>query len=101
MAKAKETAASLAEYQSEDVDERGRKITKVDFGDQSEMPRVMFRYNKGSIKEDVPMKKVVAETLELRGVGKIVKGTAPERPTIESATAEAARIRKEKEEATR
>jgi hypothetical protein len=96
MPKQKESE-SLKEYQTEDIDERGRKIIKTDFGDQSEMPRVMVVYTKTPNMEPVPMKKIVAETLENRGEVKIVKGVAPARPTVAEAkeTAEAQRKARE------
>ena len=102
MAKKKfEEAPSLKEFQSEDVDAFGRKIMKTDFGDQSEMERVLFKYAKYPDREAQPMKRVIAETLEARGEGKIVAGKVPGRPTIEEAQATAAKIRKEKEDRER
>lgn len=92
---------SLKDYQKEDVDAFGRKIIKTDFGDQSEMERVMVVYTKYPDRAPQPMKKVIAETLEARGEVKIVKGTAPARPTIEEAQKTAEKLRKEAGERTR
>lgn len=92
---------SLKDYQKEDVDAFGRKIIKTDFGDQSEMERVLVVFKKYPERGPQPMKKVIAETLEARGEIEIVKGKVPSRPTIEEAQKTAEELRKKAEERTR